>query len=201
MEGKGLHKISKQVVPTIAHSAISNCKAGSNSSLPTSVHQSITSRGGSMLGIARPFWMKVLQSEQRLAWLKVMVKKKLVVRDLESYLKQISVQLRSEDVRIKEEEREILMSVMELKIKDEKVNLIETRRERDNLRRQIVEEIGHSRKYNTLIKKLRKEMIVKRQELKSKYRNKTNHLETIRKREIEEKKLERKVPDELYDYK
>ena len=79
--------------------------------------------------------------------------------------------------------------------------MIETRRKRDELRRQIIGEMGRSRKYNTLIKKLRKEMIVKRKELKIKYREKTNHLDKLRKIEIEERKQERKIPDEIYDYK
>ena len=106
MERNCLQRSRKQVVPTITQSVISNCKAGSNSRLTTSVNQSTTLREGSMLGIARPIWMKVVQSEQCLAWLKVMVKKTLVVRDLESYLKQISVKLRSDEVGIKDNERD-----------------------------------------------------------------------------------------------
>ena len=51
-----------------------------------------TLRGGNLLGVVRPYWMKVTESEQRLAWLKTMRGRDLVVRDLESYAKSISEQ-------------------------------------------------------------------------------------------------------------
>ena len=43
-----------------------------------------------MLGILRPYWTKVLESEQRIAWLKTMIGKNIVVRNLEAYGKAIS---------------------------------------------------------------------------------------------------------------
>ena len=62
-----------------------------------------TLRRGNVLSIGRPYWLRVTESEMRLAWLKTMVKKELVVRDMDSYAKLISVKLRSEEYRMREE--------------------------------------------------------------------------------------------------
>ena len=55
-----------------------------------------TLRRGDMLGIIRPYWMKVTESEQRLAWLQTMIQRELIVRDIESFAKAINGRLRSE---------------------------------------------------------------------------------------------------------
>ena len=39
--------------------------------------------GGDILGIIKPIWTKALESELRLTWLKQMINRKLVVRNLE----------------------------------------------------------------------------------------------------------------------
>ena len=41
--------------------------------------------GGIVLGIIKLIWKKAMESELRIAWLKDMLDKKLVVRDLETY--------------------------------------------------------------------------------------------------------------------
>ena len=60
---------------------------------------------GKLLGAAQPAWTKVLESEARLKWLKSMIEKDLVVRNIESYAKAEGEKLRSEEMRLKEEER------------------------------------------------------------------------------------------------
>ena len=54
-----------------------------------------TLRRGDMLGIIRPYWIKVAESEQRLAWLQTMVQRELVVRDLESFAKALNAECAS----------------------------------------------------------------------------------------------------------
>ena len=51
---------------------------------------------GKLLGAVQPAWTKVLESEARLKWLKVMIEKDLVVRNIESYVKAEGNKLRSE---------------------------------------------------------------------------------------------------------
>ena len=41
--------------------------------------------GGNLLGTIKPTWMKAMESETRIAWLKDMLDRKLVVRDIESF--------------------------------------------------------------------------------------------------------------------
>ena len=38
---------------------------------------------GEMLGKARPAWLRVTESEQRMIWLKNMIRKRILVRDIE----------------------------------------------------------------------------------------------------------------------
>ena len=77
---------------------------------------------GSLLGKARPAWFRVVESEQRMAWLKSMIRKRLLVRDIESFLKSQEVKIRSEEEKIRNSERDILLGLMEVKLKDEEVD-------------------------------------------------------------------------------
>ena len=114
----GFDKIRKH--PPAPNLALS---ATSKHILNTNLSDNNTLRRGELLGVGRPIWLKVQESESRLAWISEMVRKELVVRDICSYAKSISCQLRSEELRFKEKERKILMGLMELKLKDEKLNL------------------------------------------------------------------------------
>lgn len=68
------------------------------------------------------------------------------------------------------------------------------------MRKKVIGDIGQSRKFNTLMKKLRKERTKRRYFLKSKYKDKIIHLDRERLKELEEKQLERKLPDEISEY-
>ena len=160
-----------------------------------------TLRGGNLLGVVRPYWMKVTESEQRLAWLKTMRGRDLVVRDLESYAKSISEQLRSEQYRMREEERKILLEIMSLKIKDEKKHLVEVKRKKEERKRWLIDQLGKNRKFDTIIRKLRKETLARKAKLKRKYFNKIAHLEQERKKEIIEKRKALPILSEILDYK
>ena len=48
-----------------------------------------TPERGQLLGIIRPIWTKVTESECRLTWLHEMVRQDLIVRDIEAYAKSL----------------------------------------------------------------------------------------------------------------
>ena len=128
---------------------------------------------GNLLGAVRPLWVKVTESEQRIAWLKKMIGKKLVVRDLNAYIKCISAKLRSEECKYREEEREILMGIMKLKLKDEMKNLIALKRKKEEKKEWLCQQVGVGSKLDRLLIRLRKEMIDLKTKLKRIRREKT----------------------------
>ena len=93
------------------------------------------------------------------------------------------------------------MGIMNLKLKDEKKNVIMLKRKKENKRREVLEEIGRNRKSDNIFRKLRKEVIARKSNLKKKYNEKLNHLENVRRKEIEERKRERSIPLELEIFK
>ena len=141
---------------------------------------------GRMLGIARPVWLKVCESEERLWWMKKMVERKLLVRDLEAYAKQIETKLRSEEANIREKEREIILDLMRLKLKDEKRCLRKLREKKNEMRRWLKGELG-IRQLESTMRLLRDEVRKRKRELQIKYKEKLEHLEEIRKRQLEDK--------------
>ena len=99
-----------------------------------------------------------------------MLDRNLVVRGLESYVKSIAKQLRSEEYRVREAESKIFMDIMRLKLKDEKKNLQSLMKQKEKCRIQIVAELGKSRRFETLMSKLRQEVNLRKSTLKKKYR-------------------------------
>ena len=155
---------------------------------------------GQLLGIVRPAWRKVLESEMRLDWLEKMVRKNLVVRDIEAYARAQSEKLRSEEMRLKEEERIVLMGLMHVKVKDEKRNLVALQQTKDRVRNLLAKTLGKGgKKFTSIIKELRKENKKRKEELRQKYNSKIKHLDCIRQKEIEEKV--NTLPEELEMYK
>ena len=55
---------------------------------------------GEMLGRARPVWFRVIESEQRMNWLKNMIRKRILVRDIESFFRSQEVKIRSEEEKM-----------------------------------------------------------------------------------------------------
>ena len=76
--------------------------------------------GGNLQGIVKPMWMKTFESDVRLAWLRDMLEKKLVVRNIEKLGHIIEENLRVESTREEELSREILVELMRVKSIDEK---------------------------------------------------------------------------------
>ena len=81
------------------------------------------------------------------------------------------------------------MGLMRLKLRDEKRNLKKLTREREKMKEMFIDEIGKSKQYYMLIKKLRKETIKRKGILRKKYKAKIMHLEEERRQEIAEKWL------------
>ena len=96
------------VYPSVSEDALSassipdiretNCHSNVSCTLMETTHIR-----GNLLGAVRPQWTKVTESECRIAWLKKMVERKIVVRDLESYARSIGPKLRSEECKMREE--------------------------------------------------------------------------------------------------
>ena len=118
---------------------------------------------GELLGIVRPVWRKVVESECRLAWLNEMVRENLIVRDIQSYAKSVSASLRSEEMIMKEEERKVLSELMKVKLKDERKHLETVKRIKELARNWIKRIIGKYRKYESIMKCLKGDIKVWRQ--------------------------------------
>ena len=155
-----------------------------------------------MLGRARPVWVKVSESEQRMKWLKEMIRKRLLVRDIESFLKSQEEKLRSEEENIRDEERNILLGLMDIKLKDEKKNYRKLVKNREDMRKMLKKECENSnKKYLTTVRKLRKEVEKRKETLGEKYRKKIEHLKEIKRKDEEAKKLKIEIPEEIEMYR
>ena len=174
-------------------------KEVSFSQIDPDIIRNYSSNRGQLLGIIRPAWRKVLESETRLDWLERMVKKKLIVRDIEAYAKAQGEMLRSEEMRMKEEERDVLFGLMLIKVKDEKRNLVALRRVREGVKSLLVKVLGKGKSYSKLILDIRRENKKIKVELKNKFDKKLTHLENVRKKIVEEKG--EVVPKEIEEYK
>ena len=146
-----------------------------------------TPTGGRLLGVIKPIWTKALESEKRLAWLIDMGDRELVVRDLEIIGCTLNEKLRTESAKEGELEREVILEMMKLKVKDERRNLKELRKIREQIRDYMKRKIGRI-KYKRIMEKLGCSLDYKREELKKKYSNKTKHLEKERE-EVRKRRL------------
>ena len=112
--GSRLQQLSQDpAIPNVAHSATSR-KRTRNSRLFSYIES--TQKGGPLLGIARPIWLKVTESERRIAWMCEMLRKKLIVKDIENFVNTLNEKLRTDSMRVKEEEREVALGLMKVKL-------------------------------------------------------------------------------------
>ena len=179
-------------VPTVSHSDTSRPISVNNGNIIglSLLSNDETLKRGTLLGAMRPYWLKTVESEERLRWIKIMIKRGLLVRDLEAFAKHTSEQLRSEESISREEERKILLELMVVKRNDERRNLRELKVERDRVRRWVLKEFGKKKLYDIQVKKLRREMRKRKEEIRKKYDAKIEHLSKIREKDIEQKKKE-----------
>ena len=107
--------------PTVSPGALSaqstskSCVNKVNMSTDLEKHRNSHVQRGLVLGIARPIWIKVVENEERLNWMKKMVHRGLIVRDTEVFGKSLENKLRSDNAQILEDEKEILLTLMKLK--------------------------------------------------------------------------------------
>ena len=76
--------------------------------------------GGSVLGILKPLWQKALESELRIDFIKNMLERDLVMRDMMKFGQIIEEKLRAESSRDEELGRKTLIEIMKVKLTDEK---------------------------------------------------------------------------------
>ena len=165
----------------------------------SSYYECQTSKKGTPLSVARPIWMKVVESEQRIAWLTKMVRNEICVRDLEAFAKVEHEKLRSEKLKVREDERQIILGLMKLKLKDEVKHLRNLKDEKEKMRSRMRNLIGKNRGFTNIVKNLKRETDKRKRELKRKYKNKIEHLIKVRQHQLEEKMI-KEVPEEIKQY-
>ena len=120
--------------------------------------------GGSVLGIIKPVWQKTMESEQRISWLKEMLERDLVLRDIMKFSQIVQEKLRTESSKQGELGRQVLVEIMRVKHIDEKRYYRECKRIRESLRDFLRMRFGRKR-YNKIIESLKEHLEAKRGEL------------------------------------
>ena len=145
-----------------------------------------TPEGGRLLGVLQPIWMKAIESDMRLKWLGEMLRRDICVREIQNFGENITNQLRAASSKEEEISREALMSLMEVKHKDERRHYRECIKIRECIRDWVRKQFGRGR-VKTLFSKLKSRETKRKRELKLKYKEKTEHLERERELELLEK--------------
>ena len=150
MEGGGSRNqlTTPSLMPVSAHSA-------DNRIIDLQLKITATPEGGRLLGIIQPVWTKAIESEQRLHWLKDMIEKKLVVRDIQHFGENMTEQMRAESSREEELERDTLLDLMKVKYSDEKRYHRECVRVREEIKDWLKKKLGRG-KYKTILGKVKK---------------------------------------------
>ena len=142
--------------------------------------------GGNVLGIVKPVWQKALESEVRTSWLRKMLERDLVLRDILKFGQIIEEKMRAESSREGEIGREALIQIMRIKLMDEMRFYRESKRIRETIRDYIRRKFGR-RRYNSIIEKIKQAMEKRKTELEEKYKNKIEHLAALREQEKRDK--------------
>ena len=145
-----------------------------------------TPEGGNLLGILQPIWIKAVESDMRLEWLSEMLRRGLGVREIEKFGENINNQFRAESFKEDEASRESLLSLMRIKLKDEKRYHRECIHVKEQIKDWLRKQYGRGR-LKTTFEKLKNRENKRRRELRIKYREKTAHLEREREEERKEK--------------
>ena len=153
-----------------------------------------TPGGGYLLGILQPIWMKAVESDMLLKWLGEMLRRGLLVRELEYFGTNIKSQLRAESYKEDDVSRDSLLSLMRIKHRDERRHHRECIHVKEQIKDWLREKYGRGR-IKTVLEKLKNRDNRRRRELKLKYIEKTKHLEKIR--EEEQLKMMEIVPQGL----
>ena len=111
-----------------------------------------TPEGGKLLGTLQPVWRKATESDMRLKWLGEMLRKDLCVREIQSFGENINDQLRAESSKEEEISREALMSLMEIKHKDERRNYRECAKVKEQIKDWMRKKLGRGKVKTILVK-------------------------------------------------
>ena len=122
------------------------------------------------------------------------------MRDIEAFAHSTADKLRSEESILREDERNILMGLMTIKRNDERRNLRKLKKEQEEIRRWILRTFGKRKYYDICVKTIRRETVIRRSDLREKYRKKLEHLTEIRRKELERKEREC-IPKEIGFYR
>ena len=144
--------------------------------------RSTPANGGTVLGIMKPVWLKALESEVRVRWLRDMLDRDIILRDVLQFGRIIEEKLRVESSKENEIGRQSLLEIMRIKYMDEKRNLRECKQLREALRDFVRREKGR-RQYNHVMEKIKQILDKRKRELDDKYKRKTQHLVAIREEE------------------
>ena len=106
--------------------------------------------GGSVLGILKPLWQKAQESEMRIGFLKKMLERDIVLRDILKFGQIIEEKLRAESSRDEELGRKYLMELMRVKLTDEMRFYKESKKIRESIRDFVKMRFGR-KNYNKLM--------------------------------------------------
>ena len=154
--------------------------------------------GGMRQNVVRNLWKKLIECEERLTFWKRMIEWGVGVRELEHIGEDIKEKFRSENMRENKSEREVIMLIMSLKMRDERKHQKELKARRNQQKELWKLELDSVRQYTRLLSKLNQEARKYRKQEKRKYINKAAHLKRIRMEE-EERQLQ-ECPDEIKFY-
>ena len=141
-----------------------------------------TPEGGNLIGALQPAWIKAVESDMRLRWLGEMLRRELIVRDLQHFGGGINDKMRAESSKEGDLGREALMSLMKVKYQDERRYQRECVKVKEQMREWIRKKLSKGR-FRTIVEKLKNKENKRRGELKQKYKEKTKHLESEREKE------------------
>jgi len=145
--------------------------------------------GGERQDVVRNIWRKQIECEERVTFWKRMLEWGVGVRELEHMGDDLKEKFRSASMKEGKSEREVIMLIMSLKLRDEKRHQKELIAERNRQKEKWKEELGSVRQYNKSLSKLNREARRYRKHEKLKYKKKAEHLKNI-KTDEKEKLLE-----------
>ena len=127
--------------------------------------------GGSSQDNVRNIWKKQVESEERLYFFRKMLELDLSVRELEHLGEDLNSKFRSEDMKKKRSEKQVIRHIMRLKEKDEKKFQREIKGRRKEARKQLENEMSKGQ-FRKTMSKLNEDA----KKHRNKFDEKTNHI-------------------------
>ena len=106
--------------------------------------------GGKRQDVVRDIWKKMIECEERITFWKRMIEWGVGVRELEHMGEGIKEKFRSEVMHSGKNDREVVMLVMSLKLRDEMLHQKELKVRRNREKQKWKEELESNRKYEKL---------------------------------------------------